>query len=226
MHAIVAVLAIVLMFSAVPADAEPVDVELVLAVDSSASVDYAEFNLQLQGLSLAFQDAELARAIADGPYGVIAVTLVEWSSSQRQEVSIPWTRVVTAGDAVALADRIDQSPRRVQTGATSISASILFASALFENNGFEGVRRVIDLSGDGYNNQGAILSEAREAVVARGVTINALAIENQVLGLGDYFEQHLIGGTGAFVVRADDYQDYLGQIRRKLLRELQAPPMS
>ena len=205
-----ATLVAIIVLGAASAKAEPVDVELVLAVDSSASVDYSEFNLQLRGLSLAFSDPELGRVIADGPYGAIAVTLIEWSSTRRQVMSIPWTRLATAKDATALAERIDLTPRRIETGATSISASILYASAMFENNGFEGVRRVIDLSGDGYNNQGPALSDAREAVVATGVTINALAIENQVLGLGDYFERHLVSGPGAFVIRANDYQDYLG----------------
>jgi len=210
-----------------PAQAtEPVDLELVLAVDSSASVDYTEFNLQLQGLTLAFEDPELASAIAAGPIGAIAVTLVEWSSSERQEVSIPWTVIRTGEDARAFAERIRRAPRMVITGATSLSSAILFAAGMFDANAYEGTRHVIDLSGDGYNNQGTALSIARELVLDRGVTINALAIENQVLGLGDYFEQSLIGGFGSFMIRADDYEDYLGQIRRKLLREIQPVPIS
>jgi hypothetical protein len=206
--------------------AQPVDLELVLAVDSSASVDYTEFNLQLQGLTLAFEDPELGGAIAAGPIGAIAVTLIEWSSSKRQEISIPWTVIRSAEDARAFADEISRAPRRVITGATSLSASILFAAAQFDTNAYEGTRQVIDLSGDGYNNQGAALSVARELVLERGITINALAIENQVPGLGDYFEESLIGGFGAFVIRATDYEDYVGQIRRKLLREIQPAPIS
>ena len=206
--------------------AEPVDLELVLAVDSSASVDYTEFNLQLQGLTLAFEDPELAEAIAAGPMGAIAVTLIEWSSAERQEISLPWTVLRSADDARAFAEEISRAPRRVVTGATSISSSILFAAGLFETNGFEGSRRVIDLSGDGYNNQGAALSVARQLVLDRAITINAVAIENQVNGLGDYFENSLIGGFGAFVIRATDYEDYIGQIRRKLLREIMPAPIS
>lgn len=206
--------------------AEPVDLELVLAVDSSASVDYTEFNLQLQGLTLAFEDPELAEAIAAGPMGAIAVTLIEWSSAERQEISLPWTVLRSADDARAFAEEISRAPRRVVTGATSISSSILFAAGLFETNGFEGSRRVIDLSGDGYNNQGAALSVARQLVLDRAITINAVAIENQVNGLGDYFEDSLIGGFGAFVIRATDYEDYIGQIRRKLLREIMPAPIS
>ncbi|MEQ8815281.1 MAG: DUF1194 domain-containing protein [Thalassobaculum sp.] len=206
--------------------AEPVDLELVLAVDSSASVDYIEFNLQLEGLAYAFRDPDLIAAIGNGRHGAVAVVLMEWASTGRNEIVLPWTRIRDAADAAAFADRIDRSPRQIQTGATSISSAIRFANALFDDNGYEGTRRTIDVSGDGYNNQGEALSSARAEVIASGTTINALAIENQVLGLGDYFEDQLIGGLGAFVIRADSYRDYLGKIRRKLLREIQAPPMS
>jgi hypothetical protein len=216
----------IVVVTAATARAQPVDLELVLAVDSSASVDYTEFNLQLQGLTLAFEDPELAAAIAAGPIGGIAVTLIEWSSDRRQEISIPWTRIRTADDARRFAAAIAEAPRRIITGATSLSASVLFAAGLFDANPFEGARQVIDISGDGYNNQGPALAAAREQVLDQGITINALAIENQVLGLGDYFESSLIGGFGAFVIRATDYTDYLGQIRRKLLREILPPPIS
>lgn len=220
------VLVVLLIGSCGRAVAEPVDLELVLAVDSSASVDYTEFNLELEGLAYAFREPELANAIANGAYGAIVVTLMEWGSAGHQEVVLPWTRIASASDAQRFANMIDNSGRHIQTGATSISSAIRFANALFENNGFEGTRRTIDLSGDGYNNQGEALVIARAAVLAARTTINALAIENQVYGLGDYFEHQLIGGPGAFVMRAADYHDYLGQIRRKLLREIQAPPMS
>ncbi|SDG31467.1 DUF1194 domain-containing protein [Thalassobaculum litoreum] len=222
-------LAATFLASGIPAPAraaEPVDLELVLAVDSSASVDYTEFNLQLQGLTLAFEDPELADAIAAGPLGAIAVTLIEWSSAERHEISIPWTVIRSGDEARAFADEISRAPRRVVTGATSISSSILFAAGMFDTNGYEGTRRVIDLSGDGYNNQGAALSVARALVLDRAITINAVAIENQVKGLGDYFEESLIGGFGAFVIRASDYEDYIGQIRRKLLREIMPAPIS
>lgn len=208
------------------ARAEPVDLELVLAVDSSASVDYTEFNLQLEGLAYAFRDPDLIAAIGNGAVGAIAVTLMEWASTGRHEVVVPWTRIAGEADAAAFADRIDRTPRHIQTGATSISSAIRAANALFANNGFESERRTIDVSGDGYNNQGEALATARAGVLASGTTINALAIENQVLGLADYFEAELIGGAGSFVIRAEDYRDYMGQIRRKLLREIQAPPMS
>jgi len=206
--------------------ADAVDLTLVLAVDSSASVDFTEFNLQLQGLALAFRDPRLATAIQNGQFGSIAVSLMEWSSEDKHELSIPWTRIATEAEAHAFADLIDATPRRIQTGATSISAAILFATELLRAAPYFSNRQVIDLSGDGYNNQGPALSVARDLVVGEGITINALAIENQVLGLGDYFRDALIGGFGAFAISATDYDDYQGQIRRKLLRELAPPPVS
>ena len=203
-----------------------VDVVLVLAVDSSASVDFNEFNLQLQGLALAFRDPELAQAILDGPNASIAVSMIEWSSSDQQRLSIPWTRIGSEAEAQAFADRIDAAPRLINTGATSISSAILFGSELLKSAPYVATRQVIDLSGDGYNNQGPALSVAREHVLEQGITINALGIENQVLGLTDYFRDALIGGFGAFAIKALDYEDYTGQIRRKLLRELAPPAVS
>lgn len=203
-----------------------VDLALVLAVDSSASVDFTEFNLQLQGLALAFRDPQLAESIQAGPNGSIAVSLIEWSSEDKQEIAIPWTRISSEAEAQAFADRIDITPRRINTGATSISAAILFATQLLKTAPYFAERRIIDLSGDGYNNQGPALPQTRDFVVDQGITINALGIENQVLGLTDYFREALIGGFGAFAIRAEDYLDYKGQIRRKLLREIAPPPIS
>jgi hypothetical protein len=227
-----AVLAVVVMLAFTPPGSSRaqngalVDVALVLAVDSSASVDFNEFNLQLQGLALAFRDPQLAHAIAEGANGTIAVSMMEWSGADQQRLSIPWTRIGSETDAQAFADRIDAAPRLINTGATSISSAILFGSQLLKTAPFFAVRQVIDLSGDGYNNQGPALSVTRDHVIDQGITINALGIENQVLGLTDYFREALIGGFGAFAIKALDYQDYKGQIRRKLLRELAPPPVS
>lgn len=203
----------------------PVDLELVLAVDSSASVDAREFGQQMNGLALAFRDEAVVEAATAGPNGAIAVTVIEWSSVGLQIVSVPWRIIDGSAAAEALADILDGAPRQVETGATSISTALLFAIALFDNNGFEGLRRVVDISGDGFNNQGVPTDVARSAADKAGVTVNGLAIENQVLGLGDYFEHNLITGLGAFVERADDYEDYVDAIRRKLLREIRDVPM-
>src|SRR5690606_4537045 len=111
------------------ARAAPVDLELVLAIDSSASVDYNEFNRQLEGLAYAFRDPDLVAAIGNGAVGAIAVTLMEWAGAGRQEVVVPWTRIADEADAAAFADRLDRSPRYIQTGATSISSAIRAANA-------------------------------------------------------------------------------------------------
>ncbi|UUX48693.1 DUF1194 domain-containing protein [Nisaea acidiphila] len=204
----------------------PVDVELVLAIDSSASVDRFEFELQLRGLALAFTDPEVQAAIKGGAFQSIAVTLVEWSSVDRQAVSIPWRLIDSAESANALAAEIASSPRIVETGATSISAAIAYTVPYFSANSFAGQRQVIDISGDGFNNSGRTMREGREIARQAGVIVNGLAIQNQVLDLGGYFEEYVITGPGAFVITADDYEDYIKAIRRKLLREIRAGPIS
>lgn len=204
----------------------PVDVELVLAIDSSASVDRNEFDLQLRGLALAFNDPDVQQAIKNGAFQAIAVTLVEWSSVDRQAVNIPWRLIDSSESAEAFAADIAASARMVDTGATSISAAIAYSVPLFAVNGFAGQRQVIDISGDGFNNSGRTMREGREIASASRVTVNGLAIQNQVLDLGGYFEEHVITGPGAFVITAEDYEDYIKAIRRKLLREIKAAPIS
>jgi len=204
----------------------PVDLELVLALDSSASVDRKEFDLQLTGLALAFRDPEVQEAITGGAFQAIAVTMIEWSSLDRQAVSIPWRLIDSAESANALADEIAASPRIVETGATSLSGAILYAVPLFSMNSYSGQRQVIDISGDGFNNSGRTMREGRAFAQAAGVTVNGLAIQNQVLDLGGYFEEYVITGPGSFVITAKDYEDYVRAIRRKLLREIRAGPIS
>ncbi|WP_420406262.1 DUF1194 domain-containing protein [Nisaea sp.] len=204
----------------------PVDLELVLALDSSASVDRFEFDLQLRGLALAFGDPEVQAAIEGGAFQAIAVSLVEWSSVDRQAVSIPWRLIDSPESANALAAEIADSPRIVETGATSLSAAIFYAVPLFTTNSYAGQRQVIDISGDGFNNSGRTMRDGREFARDAGVIVNGLAIQNQVLDLGGYFEEYVITGPGAFVITADDYEDYVKAIRRKLLREIRAGPIS
>lgn len=212
--------------SSVAQTEHPVDVELVLAIDSSASVDRFEFDLQLRGLALAFADPEVQAAIEGGAFQAIAVSLVEWSSVDRQALSIPWRLIDSPAAANAFAAEIADSPRIVETGATSISAAIAFTVPLFSGNGFAGQRQVIDISGDGFNNSGRTMREGRRIAEAAAVTVNGLAIQNQVLDLGGYFEEYVITGPGAFVITANDYRDYIKAIRRKLLREIRAGPIS
>lgn len=198
----------------------PVDLALVLALDSSASVDTEEFGLQRGGLAAAFRDPEVIDAIAKGPLQRIAVVVMEWAGEAQQRVAVEWTLVEGAASALAFADRIDSFERRIPTGATSIAGALSFGNALLRTAPLESSRRVIDLSGDGRNNQGAKVEVVRQAVVAHGVTVNGLAILNEHPTLDFYFQDRVIGGAGAFVEVANDYADYARTIRRKLIREI------
>jgi hypothetical protein len=203
-----------------------VDMTLVLALDTSASVDAEEYAQQRGGLAAAFRDREVADAIAAGPMKRIAVSVIEWAGASQQVQVVGWTLLEDAGGALALADRIDALERAIPTGATSIAGALSFGTALLRAAPFETGRRVIDLSGDGRNNQGRKVEEVRRIVVAQGVTINALAILNEHPTLNFYFEDHVIGGAGAFVEVADDYRAYVGAIRRKLIREIRSLTVS
>lgn len=204
----------------------PVDLELVLAIDASDSVDGAEYALQIGGLADAFRDPAVHRAIGGGPLGSIAVAVVEWSGRYQQFVQIPWTRLDGAAASAAFADQIAGLGRAFDSGVTSISGALDFAAAQFGNNGFVAARQVIDISSDGVQNQGRRIDLAREAVLARDVTINALVILNEMPDLEEYFGERVIGGFGAFVMAANDYPDYPEAIRRKLLREIGETPVS
>lgn len=210
-----------------PALAEPsVDLALVLALDSSASVDADEFALQRGGLAAAFRDREVAEAIAAGPLRRIAVTVMEWAGAVQQVVTVEWTVIDGAGGALAMADRIDALDRAIPTGATSIAGALNYGNALLRTAPFDATRRVIDLSGDGRNNQGQDVEDVRRLVLAYGVTINGLAILNEHPTLNYYFLERVIGGPGAFVEIASDYSAYVGAIRRKLIREIRSLTVS
>jgi hypothetical protein len=204
----------------------PVDLELVLAVDSSASVDSREFELQVRGMARAFRDPSVVKAIRSGPYRAIAVTVVEWASADFQIVDIPWTVIDGPEGANHMAALLDTMPRAIQTGATSISGALRFAASLFGNNGFDGVRQVIDLSCDGRNNQGVEVQVVRDVVIGRGITINGLTILNEHPTLNYYFEQKIIGGIGAFVEISNDYKAYSNAFLRKLIKEVTNVPIS
>lgn len=204
----------------------PVDVELVLAIDCSYSVDLEEFSLQVLGLSDAFRSPEVIRAISDGRFGRIGVSVLQWSSYESQQLAIPWMLVDGPDNALALAGRIAEMPRLTAEGATSISSAIDAAVAALDISPFSSIRRVIDISGDGRNNSGAPLAIARARALDRNVTINGLAILNDVPTLDYYYKQQLIGGPAAFVLKANDYEDYIKAIRLKLLKEIRSFPVS
>jgi hypothetical protein len=210
-----------------PVDAQvPVDLNLVLALDSSASVDAAEFALQRDGLAAAFRDPQVVEAIQGGPLKRIAVTVFEWSGEAQQQVDIGWTLLESTSDVLALSDRISTLSRSIPTGATSIAGALSFGNSLLRGAPYEANRKVIDLSGDGRNNQGMDVRIVRRAVIGQGVTINALAILNEHPTLNYYYEDRVIGGVGAFVQIAEDYADYASAINRKLIREIRSLSVS
>ena len=208
---------------------EPVDLELVLAVDISGSIDPEEARLQRQGYVAAFRHPDVKKAIASGYNGKIAVTYFEWAGAGWQRPIAGWTTIGSAAEAEAFADRL--AAARVGTGPyTSLSGAIEFAVPLFEQSGVKGVRRVIDISGDGENNSGPPVEPARDAAVARGLTINGLPIVNDrptrigglppLPHLDRYYEKCVIGGRGAFLIVANDFASFADAIRRKLILEI------
>ncbi|MFQ5970965.1 MAG: DUF1194 domain-containing protein [Alphaproteobacteria bacterium] len=210
------------------ADATPVDVELVLAVDVSRSMDVDEQRLQREGYIAAFRHREVLDAIVSGIYGRIAVTYVEWAGAELQKVVVPWTVVDSPAKAELFARRLEAPPLG-RLRRTSISGAVSFATRLLEGNGYEGLRRVIDVSGDGPNNAGVPVASARDAAVAAGIVINGLPIlikPRQRAGFFDidhldmYFEDCVIGGPGAFTVPVADRTELATAIRRKLVLEI------
>lgn len=219
-----ALAAALLLAGAGAARAEAVDVALVLALDSSSSVDRDEFFLQGQGLAAAFADAEVQAAIAAGPNKAIAVAVLEWSRPSRQHLDFGWQKV-TADSAPAFAEALANSPRYIEGGGTAVGAALARAGRLLGGVPFQPLRRVIDLSGDGKTSAGPPPAPVRDALVASGVTVNALAIVNAEADVDDYFRAEVIGGPGAFVEVARDYEDFVAAIKRKLLRELRGEPL-
>lgn len=206
---------------------EAVDVELVLAVDVSGSMNLSEQALQRSGYVAAIRSGEFVGAVTSGLNGRIALTYVEWAGPGLQRVAIPWQAIDGQASADAFAAALERFPLGTARG-TSISAAILHAATLFERNGFDGARRVIDVSGDGPNNMGVPVTEARDAVVAQGIVINGLPILLDPSGSGYgaikdldvYYERCVIGGPGAFLLPVVEAAALEEGIRRKMVLEV------
>jgi hypothetical protein len=197
-----------------------VDLQLVLAVDASGSVDQRRFELQRQGYVAAFRDPRVLRAIQSGPLQAIAVTMVQWTGPTLQIQVLPWTLINGATSAHAFAAAIETTPRQLFSGGTSISGIITYATSLIQESPFDSARRVIDISGDGPNNRGLPAAEARDAAVRAGVVINGLPILALEPNLWRYFSAHVIGGPGAFAIAAESYETFADAIIKKLIREM------
>ena len=210
-----------LLAASTPLDAETtVDLELVLAVDTSGSVSEERFVLQQSGYVAAFRNPRLLEAIAAGPTGAIAVTMVQWTGPALQVQVLPWTRISSPGSMRAVADAIAGTPRQLFGGGTSISGAIDHALSLFPISGFSSARRIIDISGDGANNRGRPAREARDDALRAGVGINGLPILTLEPDLERYYQDNVIGGPGAFVVAAESYETFADAVLKKLVTEI------
>ena len=231
-HLLTAALAAPALLRASPGRAmEPVDVELVLAVDVSRSVDAEEMEMQFRGYAAAFRDPRMVEALSRGPVGQVAVTLFTWSDWNIQEHLIPWMKLDGPQSCERFARAVDAAPRRTHL-YTSISGAIDFASRLF-GQGYEGTRRVVDISGDGINNSGREVDLARREALDQGIILNGLAVLDRTPpppGLGaqqpldEYYRERVIGGPGAFLMVAEGFEAFEQAVRRKIIREIAAAP--
>lgn len=209
---------------------ESVDLELVLAADISLSMDIRELRLQRAGYAEAITAPPVLDAIANGFDGRIAVTFVEWAGAGDRYVTVPWQAIATPADAERFAAAIREAPLR-QARRTSISAAIDWSAGLFDDNGFEGYRRVIDISGDGPNNQGEAVDVVRDRVVAEGVVINGLPLMIEstpvawynIPDLDRYYENCVIGGVGSFYIPVQEMRTFADALIRKLVLEIARP---
>ena len=217
-----------LLATATPAVAQsPVDVELVLAVDVSLSMAPDELAIQRDGYVAALTDPRVLQAIEQGAHGKIAITYFEWAGSTSRHVIVPWTVIANRADAEKVAAQLTALPPN-SARRTSISSALEFGADLLAESGFDGIKRVIDISGDGPNNQGPPVNIVRDRVVAQGIVINGLPLMTQgglssAFDVGDldrYYADCVIGGPGAFVVPVHDWSQFPEAIRRKLVLEL------
>lgn len=197
-----------------------VDLALVLAVDCSSSVDLADFKMQMDGIAAAIRNPLLVEAIAAGSNGRIALTLVQWSSRKSQVVSVPWRLLESSGDLEAMARDIERTERRFDPGGTGLAAAISFSTAMLQGLSFLAERRLIDVSGDGMDNEDGHPGLARDLAVANGITINGLPILYGSSHLEAYYRKFVIGGPRSFLVPAKDLRSFEDAMTRKLLREV------
>jgi hypothetical protein len=205
----------------------PVDVELVIAVDVSYSMDPEEQALQREGYIIGLTSREFLRALHEGPNGKIAVTYFEWAGASDQRIVMPWRLIDGPEAADAVAAEIARAPYR-RASRTSISGALRFAQPLFDNSGYRGIRRVIDVSGDGANNHGPLVVPVRDEAIAAGITINGLPIMLNRANVGSmdiddldvYYEDCVIGGPGAFVLPIRERAKFIEATRTKLVMEI------
>jgi hypothetical protein len=204
-----------------------VDTELVIAVDVSYSMDPEEQRVQREGYIEAITSREFMAAIRAGAHGKVALTYFEWAGANDQKIIVPWRAIDGPETADAFAAEIARAPYR-RASRTSIGGALMFAKTLFPGSGFRGLRRVIDVSGDGPNNSGPLVVPQRDEIVAAGITINGLPLmlnrpmtfSMDIADLDIYYEDCVIGGPGAFVIAVKDRAQFKEAIRTKLIQEI------
>ena len=209
--------------AALAADRQRVDLELVLAVDNSLSVNQREYDLQISGIAEAFRDPDVINAILS--HDGVAVSIVQLSNHKQQEAGVAWSLLDSAAAISAFADQVAAAPRLEVSGGTGLGAAMVYAMRSIETNRFAGDRRVIDVSGDGQNNMGVAPVSIRDTAVAAGYTVNGLAILDEEPWLDRYYAENVIGGPGAFLEVAADFDSFAEAMRRKLRREIGSRPV-
>jgi hypothetical protein len=214
---------------------EAVDLALVLVTDVSRSIDDSEFDLEKQGYAAAFTDKDVIAAIRSGPVGRIAVSYIEFASTYEVRTVLDWTVISDQSTAADFADKLTHAARSFW-GRTAISAGVDHAVQALAESGFEASRRVIDVCGDGTNNAGREVNEARDDAVAAGITVNGLAIINEHPvswtyahvqppgGLANYYRENVTGGPGSFVLEVHDFHTFGEAMTRKLISEIAGIP--
>ena len=222
------ILVLALLLAAPAFAKEAVDVELVLAIDISGSIDPDEARMQREGYVAALTDRRVLGAITSGIHGKIAIAYVEWASSYQRNTLLDWTVIDGAGSAGATAAKLAAIPINIGQ-RTSISTAIDYSMQMLGKSPFEGIRRVIDISGDGPNNDGGLVTTARDRALDAGVIINGLPIINgkpnrfgfpTMQDLDRYYEGCVIGGPGSFVVKADSFEAFADAVKQKLILEI------
>jgi Protein of unknown function (DUF1194) len=202
-----------------------VDLALVLAIDCSYSVNATEYHLQMSGLGRAFMNPQVFDAIAQGHRKKIALSAFLWSEEGNQKLIIPWRTIATSQQAVSIGSHLVYTAREISPGGTSISGALLYAQKLLATAP-TAFRRVIDVSTDGRNNSGLETSGVRDQLSTAGITINALAIVNEVRDLTPYLKNQVTSGDGSFVITANSYEAYGEAILKKLVKEIEGPELS
>ncbi|MBI3499753.1 MAG: DUF1194 domain-containing protein [Proteobacteria bacterium] len=200
------------------------DLQLVLAVDASGSVNQARFELQKQGYAAAFANPKVLQAIRSGRNQAIAVTMFQWTGPGMIIEVVKWSLIKDTASALAFSNAIAAAPRHLFSGGTSVSGAIDHGVRLHLTSGFAAGRRIIDVSGDGANNRGRPASQARDEAVAAGIGINGLPILSLEPDLDIYYRDNVIGGPGAFVIAITRYEDFANAILNKLITEIAGIP--